>query len=69
MTNLLDKEPARNSEAEPLWMVLHRPVGNPQRRRWGADMKHIADELIRHGWVMWREGSDAHFKHRCLMVN
>ena len=66
MPNLLDKSRLCNSEA-PRWLVLHRPVGNPQRRTWGPDMQRLADDLIKHDWVMWREGQEAHFKHRCMM--
>ena len=68
MANLLDERPACNSEA-PRWLVLHRPVDPPQRRSWGADMARLADDLVKHGWVMWREGSDVHLKHRCLMAH
>ncbi len=64
--NILDMRPPCNS-SEPRWMVLHRPVGDPQRRTWGPDVQSIADQLKRFGWIEWREGSEAHFKHRCMM--
>lgn len=65
--NLLDTSRQRNSEA-PTWMVLHGGVG-AQRRRWGPDMAQLAEDLVRHGWVMWREGAEAHLKHRAMMAN
>lgn len=57
------------SEAEPMWIVLHNASGS-QRRRWGPDMAQLCRDLVeRYGWLMWREGRDAHVKHRCLMAN
>jgi hypothetical protein len=66
MPNLFDKSRMCNSEALR-WLVLHRPVGDPQRRTWGPDMQRLGDDLVKHGWVTWREGQEAHFKHRCMM--
>jgi hypothetical protein len=30
-------------------------------------MQHLEAELIKGGWVTWREGQEAHFKHRCML--
>lgn len=66
MSNLLDTRHAGNS-AEPKWIVLHGGAGS-QRRRWGPDMARLLADLVeRYGWVTWREGTDAHVKHRALM--
>lgn len=66
--NLIDKSPKGNG-GEPMWIVLHNATG-AQRRRWGPDMVALVSDLVdRYGWVMWREGADAHVKHRSLMVN
>lgn len=65
-TNILDERPACNTDA-PRWLVLHRPVDQPQRRAWGADMARLVEDLIRCDWVMWREGQEVHVKHRCLI--
>ena len=61
--NLLDQSPKSNGDAEPRWMVIHYPI-EPKRHRWSAE---LAETLINYGWVIWREGADAHRKHRCLM--
>jgi hypothetical protein len=51
----------------PMWIILHGGVGS-QRRRWGADLARLADDLVAtYGWVMWREGDEAHLKHRSMM--
>ena len=53
----------------PMWMVIHGGVGS-QRRRWGFDVARLADDLVeKYGWVMWREGNEAHLKHRSMMPN
>lgn len=65
---ILDRDGNANADREPIWMVLHTPSGS-QRRRWGADMARIADELVRCDWVIWRDGSEVHAKHRCLMAH
>jgi hypothetical protein len=62
MTNLLDETRTGNAET-PKWLILHRP-SEPQRRSWGADMARLVDDLIEHGWVVWREGQEVHVKHR-----
>lgn len=55
-----------NSDA-PTWLVLHGGIG-AQRRRWGPDMERLLTDLVnRYGWVMWREGRDAHVKHRSMI--
>jgi hypothetical protein len=52
-----------------MWMVIHGGVGS-QRRRWGFDVARLADDLVeKYGWVMWREGNEAHLKHRSMMPN
>lgn len=62
MSNLLDRG-AKDNVEPPKWLVLHRP-SEPQRRSWGADMARLVDDLIRCDWVVWREGSEVHVKHR-----
>jgi hypothetical protein len=27
-------------------------------------MARLVDDLIKHGWVVWREGHEVHAKHR-----
>lgn len=69
MHNVLDETRTSNA-GEPMWLVLHRPVGAPQRRRWGQDVKHLVDDLVeKYGWVLWHEGREAHVKHRSLMAH
>ncbi len=69
-TTLANQCPARNEQEkseQPKWLILHRPI-EPQRRSWGADMAMLVDDLIRHGWVVWREGQEVHVKHRAWVM-
>lgn len=67
MTNNLScTSPEGNTDPEPKWLVIHYPVDRPKRQRW---LRQLADDLVAHGWVIWREGADAHVKHRSLMPN
>jgi hypothetical protein len=71
MTTLANQAHARNTSSEndpPKWFVLHSALG-AQRRRWGDDMARLADDLLAHGWVVWRSGDQVEAKHRCMMAN
>jgi len=70
METIANQCPARNEQAKsepPKWLILHRPI-EPQRRSWGADMARLVDDLISHGWVVWREGHEVHVKHRAWVL-
>lgn len=68
--NVANQCHANNTQEQtPMWIVLHGGAGS-QRRRWCEDIARLAADLVeKYGWVMWREGSDAHVKHRSMMAN
>jgi hypothetical protein len=66
MNNLLDRGANDNPADDPRWFVLHGGVGS-LRRRWGPDMQRIADDLVRYGWIIKREGADLVAKHSSRM--